>query len=123
MYMCKKFQMMPLFLFVLGTILLLSSCQKDISDETGTSTLKVTFRILNNGEPLNTSETYLNFSGEQYRVDVFKFYVSNIKLRTSDNQVSEEKESYHLVDLANAESRELTLKMNNGSYQQLITQC
>jgi hypothetical protein len=119
MYMCKKFQMMPLFLFVLGTILLLSSCQKDISDETGTSTLKVTFRILNNGEPLNTSETYLNFSGEQYRVDVFKFYVSNIKLRTSDNQVSEEKESYHLVDLANAESRELTLKMNNGSYQQL----
>ena len=33
--------------------------------------------------------------------------------------MSEEKESYHLVDLANAESRELTLTMNNGSYQQL----
>lgn len=103
----------------LGTILLLASCQKDISDETGTSTLKVTFRLQNNGEALNTGETYLNFSGEQYRVDVFKFYVSNIKLRTKDNQVAEEKESYHLVDLADAESLELSINMENGSYQEL----
>ncbi|TAH01348.1 MAG: hypothetical protein EAZ17_04925 [Sphingobacteriales bacterium] len=117
--MRTRFWKLPWYFFIVGTMIFLSSCQKDSSDETGTSSLKVTFRILNNGEPLNTSETYLNFSGEQYRVDVFKFYVSNVKLRTSDNRVSEEKESYHLVDLANAESRELTLTMNNGSYQQL----
>lgn len=100
-------------------VLLLSSCQKDFSINSDTAALKVNFRLLNNGEPLNTSETYLNFSGEQYRVNVFKFYVSNIKLRTTDNQVTEEKESYHLVDLADAESRELTVNLNNGSYQQL----
>ncbi|MGB4772077.1 MAG: MbnP family protein [Chitinophagaceae bacterium] len=117
--MRTRLQKQTWYLFILSTLILFSSCQKEISDETGTSTLNVTFRILNNGEPLNTSETYLNFSGEQYRVDVFKFYVSNVKLRTSDNQVSEEKESYHLVDFADAESRELKLTMDNGSYQQL----
>ena len=103
----------------LASLVVLASCQKDTSDETGTSTIKVTFRLLNNGEPLNTSETYLNFSGEQYKVDVFKFYVSNVKLRNTSNQVAEEKESYHLVDLADAESRELSIKMGNGTYQQL----
>lgn len=116
--MRTRIQKLPWYLFTLGAMIFFSSCQKDISDETGTSALKVTFRLLNNGEPLNTSETYLNFSGEQYRVDVFKFYVSNVKLRTTDNQLSEEKESYHLVDLADAESRELNLVMDNGSYQQ-----
>lgn len=119
MHMRRRFEKMPWYICVLSSMLFLASCQKDNSNETGTSSVKVTFRILNNGEPLNTSETYLNFSGEQYRVDVFKFYVSNVKLRSTNNQVSEEKESYHLIDLANSESRELKLTMNNGSYQQM----
>ncbi len=103
----------------LTIVILLFSCQKDLSDQTGASTLKLSFRILNNGEPLSTTEQYVNNSGETYRVDVFKFYVSNITLRNSAQEITREKDSYHLVDFANAESRELNIEVQNGSYPQL----
>lgn len=108
------------WIIILSTSLLLwGGCKKDASSESGTSELRVSFRLLHQGEPLTTGTDYINSSGESYQVDVCKFYVSNIRVIGTGGQSASEKESYHLVDHANPESRELKLMLARGTYTQL----
>lgn len=100
-------------------LLLWSGCKKDESSESGTAELRVSFRLLHQGDPLTTGTDYVNGSGESYQVDVCKFYVSNVKVISSGGQSASEKESYHLIDHANPESRELKLMLAKGTYTQL----
>lgn len=104
---------------VLFFLVLAWGCGKENSDETGVGTLKISFRLLNDGLPLTTTDQYFNGSGESYTVRTFKFYVSNLQLTSMDNRISEEKESYHLVDLASAESKELNTSFAGGKYKRL----
>lgn len=105
-----------------ATVLLLVlalSCNKESSDETGMGALKVSYRLLHDGMPLTTTDQYFNGSGESYTVRTFKFYVSNIRLTSTDNRISEEKDSYHLVDLAAPESKEISPSFEGGKYKSI----
>ena len=104
---------------VLVFLLLISSCKKEESGQVGTTPLKISIQLTNNGQPLTTTEQYLNQSGESYRVSVFKIYISAIKLITSDNKTSAEQDSYHLVDLANPESKELNAGFAAGTFSKI----
>lgn len=84
------------FLFIIASLILLTSCQKSIVAKTGL--VKFTFRNMVNTAPmaLNTA-TYTNPFSETYTISRFKYYVSNIRL-TGTGTAAIENESYHLVD-------------------------
>lgn len=104
---------------VLAALLLfLAACQKETSSGNDTAPLKVSFRLLNDGQPLTTTDEYVNSSGERYTVRVFKFYVSAVEL-SDNNTISAEPESYHLVNLAEPESKELNIPFRVGTYKKL----
>lgn len=100
---------------MLSMIAMLFSCSKENSNVNDTAALKISFRLMNDGQPLNTTDQYTNSSGETYTVRTFRFYVSNIRLRSASSTTAE-KESYHLVDLAKTESKEISAIFNKGTY-------
>jgi hypothetical protein len=119
--MCGKGFCMKNNLLRLGImLLLLTGCQKDQSDESGTATIKIRFQLLAFGQPIDTTRDYTNFSGEIYRVSKFKFYASGFELQNTANaQTTKEKESYHLVDLEDPASQVLTITFSGGNYDRL----
>lgn len=100
---------------MLSMTALLFSCSKENSSVNDSASVKISFRLMNEGQPLNTTDQYTNSSGEKYTVRTFRFYVSNIKLRSA-TAATAEKESYHLIDLAKSESREISAFFTKGSY-------
>ncbi len=84
--------------------LLLVSCQKTPSNtEQKTGTLKISFKNLIKGAPMQISTgAYTNGFGEQYNITKFKYYISHVVLgglsATSSN------DSYYLIDETNAAS-------------------
>jgi len=93
------------------------ACSKEYSAANDTASLKISFRLMNDGQPLNTTDEYVNRSGERYTVRSFKYYVSQVRLLAADNSATAEKESYHLMDLEVAESREFTAEFSRGTYR------
>ncbi|WP_051691655.1 MbnP family protein [Pedobacter borealis] len=111
------------FLALLCPIILLSSCKKN-TDEVAAdtqSTFSIEFENQVNGSPLvlNT-KTYKNAKGEDFKINVFKYYVSNIKLSKADGTTYLIPESYFLIDASKAESTNITLKdVPTGDYTKI----
>jgi hypothetical protein len=61
---------------------------------------------------------YVNSFGEKYTISKLRYYVSHIALRDGSHRY-EEKDSYHLIDESNHESRLIGLGVLPGEYQQL----
>jgi hypothetical protein len=107
-----------LILFAIAFTLL--SCNKDSSSETDLAPLKISFNLQAFGAPIDTTVQYTNNSGEKFKISTFKFYVSLIEAVNSSNSISAtEKESYHLVDLANPATHQFTVSLKNGIYDKL----
>jgi len=65
---------------------------------------------------LNTTE-YTNAAGEPFRVQLFKYYISNIRFRRADGSEFVQPESYYLVDEATTSSKTFTIpNVPEGSY-------
>jgi len=111
------------FLALLCPIILLSSCKKK-TDEVAADTkssFSIEFENQVNGSPLalNTT-TYKNAKGEDFKINVFKYYVSNIKLSKADGTTYLLPESYFLIDASKAESTNVTLKdVPTGDYTKI----
>lgn len=111
------------FLALLCPIILLSSCKKN-TDEVAAdtkSTFSIEFENQVNGSPLvlNTT-TYKNAKGEDFKINVFKYYVSNIKLSKVDGTTYLIPESYFLIDASKTESTNITLKdVPTGDYTKI----
>jgi hypothetical protein len=111
------------FLALLCPIILLSSCKKS-TDEVAADTkssFSIEFENQVNGSPLvlNTT-TYKNAKGEDFKINVFKYYVSNIKLSKADGTTYLIPESYFLIDASKAESTNITLKdIPTGDYTKI----
>ncbi len=68
---------------------------------------------------LKFGENYTNAAGEQFSLDVFQYYISNIKLKTEDGReyVVPQDESYFLVKEQDPKSQLITLKnVPEGNY-------
>lgn len=93
-------------------IILFSSCKKsndEISPDTKSS-FTIEFENQVSGSPLvlNTA-TYKNANGDDFKINVFKYYVSNIKLSKADGSSYAIPESYFLIDASKSESTHITL--------------
>jgi hypothetical protein len=65
-----------------------------------------------------SDEVYVIANGDSVRIDVFKFYLSNICL--NGNKLFCEKESYHLIDAEDPKTLSFTIKnIPNGDYKTL----
>lgn len=111
------------FLALLCPVIILSSCKKSTDEVTADtkSTFTIEFENQVNGSPLVlNSTTYKNAKGEDFKINVFKYYVSNIKLSKADGTTYLIPESYFLIDAAKEESTNITLKdVPTGDYTKI----
>ena len=79
---------------------------------------KITFRAVLNNKPLifncNTP-----FDGSYINVELFKLYVSNVEFAYKDGSSFKERNSYHLIDLANPKDCELFISDAKKEIKQL----
>lgn len=101
-----------------------SSCKKETPEDPQTpstpATGSVTFSISNevDGQPIVLhSQNYVNPNNDTFVVDLFKYYISNVRLYKADGSHYDEPESYHLIDQNNTASRTFTLTdVPSGDY-------
>ena len=64
--------------------------------------VKFSFKNMVDSLPMsfNTSVTYYNYAEQDYKINKFKYYISNISLTRTDGSVYKQRESYHLIDNA-----------------------
>lgn len=98
---------------------MLASCTKDVSTETNKLPLKLSFRPIAFGEAIDTSIFYTNASGEPFKVNKFKFYISQIELANKNGKITKEDTSYHLIDLFDTASHIFTINVERGSYDSI----
>lgn len=64
-----------------------------------------------NGTPLVLgTSNYTNANNDTFTVNIFKYYLSNVELKTATGQVYKEPESYFLINHANPNSLHLMIK-------------
>lgn len=73
-----------------------------------------------NNESLVYGKYYLNENGDSFKVSAFKYYISNISLKSDDGHNYTEEESYHLIDNSKDSSKIISLKgVKAGRYIQV----
>ena len=107
---------LKILLFFFTGLLLLSSCKKSTTSNTGT--VKITFRNMVNASPMVLdATTYTNPFGESYTIHKFKYYISNIRFGLSGLATTAfEKESYHLVDQGQPGSLSFSFEVAENSF-------
>jgi len=101
-------------------IILLSACKKSnqevVADTKASFSIEFDNRVNNSPLVLNTT-TYQNAKGEDFKISVFKYYVSNIKLSKADGTTYLIPESYFLIDASKEDSQLITLNnIPTGDY-------
>jgi len=111
-------------LFVLALFFSLSSCKKDDDEEetpTPTATygsMRIEFEHVFGTSDFALGTAFANGSSENLTFTTLKYYISNIVLTKADGSTWAEKESYHLVNFADAASTLLTLdSVPTGDYK------
>jgi hypothetical protein len=103
-----------------GSLLILAGCGKNSDPAENTGTVRISLKNMVNGTPLTLgSPAYTNPFGESYTVNKFKYYISNITVNFSGMSYSE-KESYHLVDQADAASQSISFAAKTGTFSNII---
>lgn len=99
--------------------LLFQSCKKDSNSNNTAAYGSMDFRIANtvDGQPITMSAmNYTNAAGNKYRVDLLKYYMTNITLVKADGTEKNYK-NYNLIDESDASSKSFTLdSIDNGEY-------
>lgn len=107
-----KMKISKYLMALLCPILLLSACKKNAEElpEDAKSSFTIEFEHQVNGAALalNTT-TYKNARGEDFKINVFKYYVSNIKLTKTDGSSYLIPESYFLIDESKSSSKMITI--------------
>jgi len=101
--------------FILSLLsLVIFSCKKDTKTEgpltpTGSMAIFIENKVDTAPLVLNT-KNYVNQNGDTFKLSKYKYYISNIKLVTTDGKKTYwEPESYHLIDQADANSLVFTM--------------
>jgi hypothetical protein len=109
----KKFMYIAL---LFGSFAGITSCEEDTpppapTPKFGSFTVEIEHVWAMNMAPFNLNTAlYHPMTGDTLTFTTFKYYVSNIKLKRSDNTYWEEEESYHLVDASVPASVEIDLE-------------
>ncbi|OAQ39694.1 hypothetical protein A5893_08915 [Pedobacter psychrophilus] len=114
--------MKKLLLMVAIAAVAFMSCKKEDAGEiTGSGTLNFEFENVVGNQPLVlTTQNYTNTKGESYKVDMFKYYVSNIQLLKADGSIYNVPESYFLIDQSDASTLKPSLSnLPAGDYTKI----
>ncbi|HLG03861.1 MAG TPA: MbnP family protein, partial [Bacteroidia bacterium] len=108
---------------LLASVTLTGGCRKEEApppDEAAPSgSVKLSFRHMVDAEPLvlGGPYRYTNAAGDSFLVNLYKYYISNIRLTDANGNSWAEPESYHLVDDASTASLSFTLsEVPPGTY-------
>lgn len=71
-------------------------------------------------ETIEFDKKYCSKNKDTIYFNEIKFYISNIKIKYIDNSIDSEKNSYHLIDLANPETLSIKLSKKNKEINKLI---
>ena len=122
----SSFQTMKLHQYLLALlcpIMLFSSCKKSGDEITADtkSSFTIEFEHQVNGAALALNTTnYKNAKGEDFKINIFKYYVSNIKLSKADGTTYLIPESYFLIDESKRDSKMITLNnVPTGDYTRI----
>lgn len=109
---------MKSFSFLVVLLLAFASCKKTTvqkpeplpaPDSAGYLDIHIA-NVINNQPLALNSSTYTNANNDTFNVNILKYYISNVQLKTSTGFVYVEPESYYLVDQANGSSLHLKIK-------------
>jgi len=109
---------MSISVWLMAFVFLFSSSFKNKKnvEKSSFATVKITFNnVVKDSKIVLFDSLYTNPFGEKYSINKFRYYVSNISLK-SDEKKFTEKESYHLVDESNIESQSIFLSVPQGNY-------
>ena len=67
------------------------------------------FHLNFKNEPLEQNKKYISESKDTLLIDVFRFYISNIKIQYADATTFTETNSYHLIDMENPNSFQIPI--------------
>ena len=99
------------------------SCKKesDQIDNAVKAPLEIEFDHIVGGKKLAFEATNYNSAGQEFTIDLLKYYISNIKLKTTEGKevVVPQDESYFLIDASNAASCRAHINIPEGDYAQL----
>ncbi len=108
-------------IFLIMLFILFSSCKKETTKiEEGTGPLSVEFdHVVGNADLSLGAGSYTNSSGENFSVDIFRYYVSNFIFTKTDGTVYTVPQSdcYFLVDESDEETHEPLFELPTGSYK------
>ena len=91
-------------------IIIIASCKKDNAEISGSGKVNLEFdHVVGTQALIFNSQTYMNANGDDYKVNTFKYYVSNIKFKKADGSGVAVAESYLLINAADASSKIQTL--------------
>ena len=110
-------------LAIFCSILLFASCKKNdeaiATDTKGNFSIEFEHQVSGTALALNTT-TYKNAKNEDFKISVFKYYVSNIKLSKADGTSYLIPESYFLIDESKSASKLISLKdIPTGDYAKI----
>ena len=106
----KRFSISALSCTFALAMLALSGCKKDevATSQTGTVALEFEQTVGANELVLDT-KTYTTPAGDQFRISIFRQYISNIVFTKTDGSTYAVPESYYLLDAAKPDNQHLAL--------------
>ena len=75
----------------------------DANAQISPDSIAIKFNLKWNNNPLETNKKYYS-KNDSLQISTLKFYVSNLIIKHDDHSIFQEKNSYHLIDIANSKS-------------------
>lgn len=93
------------FILLAFTAFIVVSCKKDSTEITGLGTINLEFEnVVNQQSLILGTQTYTNSIGQNFNVNTFKYYISNVEFTKVDGSVYKVPENYFLIDQSVPES-------------------
>ncbi|MDI9258350.1 MbnP family protein [Flavobacterium sedimenticola] len=83
--------------------------------------LNVNFKVVFDRFPLELNKRYVSTKKDTITVTAFKCYVSDLEIQFADKTVFKEKNSHHLLDLANPSSLQIPITKNSDKIISKVT--
>lgn len=96
-----------------AVLVLLLLLQNALFAQSALDSLEVKINVNFNGKAVVLGENYISSNSDNLKFENIKFYLSAFEIKYKDFTVSNEKESYHLIDLKKAETMNFKLPLNS----------
>jgi len=97
----------------------MSGANAQLNNQTN-STIKISFIHAINNEPLVLDSTkYANYWNETFTVSRLSYYISNVSLQAMDKKIIKEKNSYHLINEEEDDSKYFSFSLPPDQYTSL----